>query len=282
MRISEVIKLSPLDRFGYFVKERESIRIKRSLKIDPPWTDDEILQKYRFCNVRRMDDKVSQWLFKNWYKPFKDHPNMILAATLARMLNNPESLAAIGFPVVWEPEQVDKILHGRAKAGLKNFSAAYMITGTLGGTKVHQIVWKVADELQKSPPIITGDSMKDAVESLIPYNGFSYFMAGQVVADLRWAMTGTWRDKKCWAPVGPGSRRGMNRLLGRPIGQAISDEEFTEQLQELMTACEHQLPNDTTKRMEAIDWQSCLCETDKHTRALLGEGRPKQLYTWKE
>jgi len=38
------------------------------------------------------------------------------------------------------------------------------------------------------------------------------------------------------------------------------------------------LPQLLTQRLEAIDYQNCLCEWDKYERALWGEGKPKQLY----
>jgi len=103
-------------------------------------------------------------------------------------------------------------------------------------------------------------------------------MAGQVVADLRWAMKGKWRDRNRWAPIGPGSRRGLNRLLEQDIKTPVKQEEFVKRLRQMIVTCEAFLPIELTNRMEAMDWQNCLCEFDKYSRVLLGEGRPKQLY----
>ena len=80
------MKKDPKNRFLYWIKERESIRKKKEAGNPKPWTDDPILQNYRFCNVRRMDDTVSQWLLKNWYEPYFDHPNMLSAAGLSSMI----------------------------------------------------------------------------------------------------------------------------------------------------------------------------------------------------
>ncbi len=49
----------------YFVHEREFIRLKKIAGSEPPYTDDPILGTYRFCNVRRADDRVSRWLTQN-------------------------------------------------------------------------------------------------------------------------------------------------------------------------------------------------------------------------
>ena len=59
MLVESVKELSVKERFYYFIKEREQIRLARQVGLPAPWTDDEILTNYRFCNIRRMDDIVS-------------------------------------------------------------------------------------------------------------------------------------------------------------------------------------------------------------------------------
>lgn len=281
MKVSLVEKQfkSPESRLRYWIIERETIRtLKEVNKLPPPWTDDEILSMYRFCNVVRIEDKVSQWLFKNWYQPFFDHGNMLLACTLARQLNNPESLEAIGFPKKWNRDWCHKKLTTRASMGLKNFSGAYMITGTLGGTKIEQIICKVVDPIHKSNLQLDTSSIEKSVEMLLPFSGFSTFIAGQVVADMVWAVRGEWNDRKTWAAIGPGSRRGINRILGLPVDSPRKQAQFNEDLVGLMERVGPSLPPELVTRMDAIDWQNCLCEFDKYERTRLGQGRPKQKY----
>ena len=51
-----------LDRYCYWQTERESIRIKKeSAVLSPPWTDDPILQEFKFCQVFREDDRTTRW-----------------------------------------------------------------------------------------------------------------------------------------------------------------------------------------------------------------------------
>lgn len=278
MNTEEVKTLSPFDRLVYWIQERESIRLKKEAGEPRPWTDDEILNTYKFCNVRRADDRVSRWLITNWYEPYHDHPNMVVAATLARQLNNPSSLEEIGFPTEWNAKKVENILNDRTNRGLRNFSPAYMITGTLGGTKVQQIVHKVVTPIHVNRPMIDRKSMNRSCEALLPYAGFSTFIAGQVVSDLRWGLKGSWADKMTWAPVGPGSRRGLNVLLGRDLDASMKQEEFSIHFQGLMESLKETLPTWITDRMEAIDFQNCLCETFKYHKVLTGVGRPKELY----
>ena len=285
MLIKDVRALTELERLLYWVRERESVRLKKERGDRPPFTDDEILQRYRFTNVRRMDDAVSQWLLKNWYEPHKDHPNILAAAVLARHFNLPTTLDAIGMfvfrkgPLQWTT--ISKVVRALKAAGNTVFNGAYMVRGIGTVDKTEMVVDRVARPVHEADallPFTYCTYMELCHEKLLPYWGFSDFMAGQVVADLRWAVTGLWTDKEYWAPIGPGSRRGMNRIHGRPPKQSLSSEEFRTELQSLICLGKKQLPSSITSRMEAMDWQSVCCEFDKYERALWGQGRPKQLY----
>jgi len=47
-------------------KERTNIYYKKEiLKEKAPWTEDEILNKYKFVNTKRKWDRESRWLLKN-------------------------------------------------------------------------------------------------------------------------------------------------------------------------------------------------------------------------
>lgn len=280
MPIEEVRELDPWERLRYFIQERESIRLKKEAGEKPPWTDDLILHQFRFCNVRRMDDKVSKWLLSNWYEPYFDHPNMLVAVALARFINLPETLQAVGFPDVWDLEEVKAVLDLRKSSGYKTFNAAYIVAGRPGFDKITSVVDHYCNPLVEFPPEIDTSSMEATWRSISAMYGYGSFMAGQVVADLRWAMSGTWADRDTWAPRGPGSSRGINRLFGFHPDAKLSDRKFYECLTEMREVMKAILPTSITDRLEAHDYQSCMCEVDKYERALWGEGTPKQRY-WK-
>lgn len=272
MTLDAVRKLSPFDRLLYWINERESIRRKKELGLPRPWTDDDILNTYRFCNVRRMDDKVSDWLYRQWYRPYRNHPNSLAAAALARHFNLPKVLGQLTSKVyrIGEPdwEAIARIVRVMKAAGHNVFNAAYMVRGIGEVDKTEMVVNKVVGPLHRANVVLDTSSMRLSVEALLPHWGFSSFMAGQVVADLRWALTGTWKDRNTWAPYGPGSSRGLTRLLGSDKGT----------METALRMMRDGLPPGITKRLEAMDYQNCLCEWDKYERALQGEGRPKQLY----
>ena len=288
MLIENVKQLSASERLIYWATEREKIRLRRQMGQSRPWTSDEILDKFRFCNVRRMDDAVSRWLLENWYGPYKDHKNMAGAVCLARMFNNPNTLAGMESFVFVSNEPnwtaIKAIINQMSESGLRVFNAAYIVSTS--GHKANKIDWVVDRYVKPAheyliPGVICRHSMEKTAQQVESCYGFSSFMAGQVVADLRWALTGRWDDRMTWAPLGPGSRRGLNRLYGFTESSHQKEEEFRGMLENAITMLKDKLPNSITSRLEAHDYQNCLCEWDKYERMLWGQGKPKQLYKGK-
>ncbi len=278
MNIEDVKEMDIPDIFLYWIKERESIRIKKERGDPKPWTDDEILSRFRFCNVVRMEDKVSRWLYNHWYKTNYNHKNMVVACCLARFINKPESLQSIGFPSKWEPEMIKKTLREIKAEGVTVFNSAYIVRGNDGDDKIASVVDYYCQPLIDYPLDINRDSMQETHQALCDRHGFGSFMAGQVVADMRWAIKGNWRDRNSWAPYGPGSLRGMNRFHGRPVDSLKDKNNFLEELREYRDFCYENLPDSITDKLELMDLQNTLCECDKFLRCLFSEGRPKQRY----
>ena len=174
-----------LDRFYSYINERHAIYIRRQAGVKPFWTEDKILQTYSFCNVFRELDTVTIWIRENWKEPYADHPNLPFAMAVARQINWPETLQEIGFPEDWNPDRVKNIMQDRMDRGEKVYTGAYMLTGTLGGTKVEQTIDKILTPLYENQPEIHPDSLQKTWSEYLPYAGFSGFMAYEVVTDLR-------------------------------------------------------------------------------------------------
>lgn len=268
--------------FFKWITKREQARHGHDNQLRKPWTDDPIIQTYRFCNVRRMDDKVSQWLMNNWYNPTLPIATSVIAAALARLINWPDTLAYISGGTAfqyWNPKGVLTALDLWKEAGNKVFTGAYIINGAGGGSKTTIIVNNIKILAQDAHRIVDIHSMQNTHTNLRKYPGFGSFMAGQVMADLRYVVKGGWGDRMSWAPIGPGSRRGMRRLLGHEAHGTMTQAQFEPLLVELIYQTEkrcHDIFHD--RKLEAMDVQNCLCEFDKYMRVLNGEGRPRSLY----
>lgn len=278
MTTDEYKKLPALERVAYWVTERESVRLKKEAGLPPPYTTDPVISRYRFCNVRRADDKVSRWLQAEWYTPNFGHPNMLLACALARFVNKPETLAFVGFPKRWDPAAVKKKLRRWRDAGNTVFNAAYMVRGNNGVDKIQSVVDYDVTPLRKLRKAVDPSSMENTWAALKGSHGFGSFMAGQTVADLRWAVPGSWADRHDWAPMGPGSKRGMNLLHGRPKEQGLSQDKFLAELRQLVADLKPLVPASIIDRLEAIDYQSILCEVSGNEKVHFEGRRKKQLY----
>lgn len=101
-----------------FVAERERIRLKKEAGLPRPWTDDPILRDYKFCCVRREDDRVTKGIAAAYRDPYKDDPELWFALLVARRaVNWPDTLAELGYPVPWNSEHFKAVIRSRQAAG---------------------------------------------------------------------------------------------------------------------------------------------------------------------
>ena len=284
MKMERIKQQSPMVRLVYWIKERQSILLRKSAKTPKPWTDDEILRSYRFCNVRREDDKVTKWIADNWRTPHETDPHTWFAMVVARLINWPDTLEEIGYPInhgTWDPSTFVYRMNRRQKRKEKLFTGAYMIhaDATHGGTKAEYLAECVLapmwDQRGAIGATFNENSLRAFFNKLREYRDMGEFMAGQVVADVKYLpVLRQAIDWDTFATPGPGSRRGMNRLLGRPTNEKWTVNNWQD---ELVTLKEH-LDKVIKPKLHAQDIQNCLCEWDKFERVLWGQGKPRSKY----
>jgi 5-hmdU DNA kinase, helical domain len=266
----------------YFIGERWAIHLRRISGAPPPYTDDPILREWSFCNCRREDDRVTRWIAANWRKPHAADPDLWFALGVARFVNWPDTLAEVGYPVPWDRERFVAVLQARAARDDKVFGAAYNISNGGKTTAKAEHVAGVLDALwtrRKSLRPREDDSLLSFCGRLKQMDGLASFMAAQIVADVRYvAPLRNARDWWSFAAPGPGSKRGLNRVLGRPKDAAWSDDGWQAALQKLHEAIMPELQRIGLGDLHAQDLQSCLCELDKFERVRLGEGKPKRRF----
>jgi hypothetical protein len=273
----------------HWIREREAIRVKKDRGDAPPWTVDPILSTYRFCNVRREDDRVTVWIRKNIREPFHDHPLLWLMLCIARQINWPDTLADLIFEGAWPaernsepaftPERMTAALNRRKARGEKIYTGAYMISApsTKGADKQGYIAETVIGALwRRREHFPTWNvSLRKVHEWITASNGWGAFMAYQAVVDMRFTpILSAAPDTETWAAAGPGTLRGLNRLHGRPVDQALSQAQALTE----MRAIYRIVQAETAVAMDFSDVPNILCETDKYLRVKLGQGKPRALY----
>lgn len=274
-----------LNQLFYWMREREKVRQAKEAGKPKPWSKDSIFQGTRFCNVRRWDDKVSVWLATNWYPAGGDDTKQQLAnAGMARLINWPASLQYFidaGLNKTYNAVKCRRVMDHVIRAESKLFTGVYIINGVPGQPKTKTVLNQYS-ALYKNPQLVDRSSMQATHKNIQTLSGFGSFIAGQLVADLRHVLSGAWADRHTWAPLGPGSRRGMAWLQGwdgLTFLPSMRQAEFEELLTDLMKEGRKRVPKIVEDRqLEAHDFQNCLCEYDKFMRLTNATGKAKNAY----
>jgi hypothetical protein len=284
----------------YFIWEREAIRLARENDLPAPWTTDPIFAKYKFTNIHRRDDRVTRWIIEHLITPSNQDHNLWFTLLIARLINWPPTLqklrAARVIPcgpnplhpgVMFDPAAFVKVVEAAKLIQEKTYSGAYMVYPTKkapGGLKSEALaryiigdVVKNVDNIYDSLWCTPEPSIETFVAALSSCFGISTFMAGQVAADLTYTPQhlGGAVDLFTYAPIGPGSSRGLNYLLRRAPFATWSQGAFNAELIRLRLEIIEQLH---ITDMTLHDVQNCMCEFSKYCRTLLGEGVPKSTY----
>lgn len=300
-----------IERFFDWINERHMIYLRKEVDKDPwPWTDDPILQEYKFTNVFRELDKVTIWLKENWREPFKWNEKLYFNLAVARQFNWPDTLSLIGFSVdhkymevlqqmnqegkktpdfktltIWDTQYLTEKVEKYQNAGNKVFTGAYMIrgqcinpTGIEWTSKAQYMFYQVLDPVWKAPEP-EWKSLQQAWEWWQQFEGFGPFLGYEIVTDMR--HTRYLRDAPdimTWANAGPGAMRGIHRIIGWPAKLTLKKQEWYNMQMQSLLAMSPQYLEDHVPALEMREIEHSLCEFDKYERVRLGEGRPRAKY----
>jgi hypothetical protein len=269
-------------QFFDFINERHRIYLKKAAGQLRPWTDDPVLHEFKFTNVFRELDKGTVFLRTNTDAPFH--------IMVYRMINNRDTFIETGFPSDWEVFKSK--LRARRDRGVKVFTSAHMTVGKAFEDKLDTVL-QTLDEVHKD--IMDGwdpfkyPSMQECFEDLLHrrYFGIGPFIAYEIVCDFRFAKKLSWPDMLTWANVGPGAKRGLQRLGLPPTVKSMVDLYVMAGDSELLEphVARHHVSlnrwNDVITPpppFELREIEHSLCEFDKYERARTGQGRPREKY----
>jgi hypothetical protein len=289
------VNLGPLI---YWIRERHEIWRRRQDGELPPWTDDPVLQTFRFCNVFRELDKVTIWIDENIRKPFADHEHLWFMLAIARQINRPETLKELMDVGDWPftddflPGGLGVALQNRKNRGEPVYTGAYMIRAESDERKP----WYKWTKQRYMAEIVLGrlwedrEKIRDAVEAATTseevwkllakdrhYIGWGPFMTYEWTTDLTWTRyLRDATDRMTWANPGPGALRGLARLSNNgALGPKPKDPIAA--MRDILAELPAALPSDFPA-LELRDVEHSLCEVDKYLRIQRGEGRPRATY----
>ncbi len=232
---------------GYFgwINERTAIWHRRFVLNQPkPWTDDPILQRFKFTNGFRQLDRGTIALNKMIKNACEDYraldltdpddparPDMMnrCAKLLVwnimwyRLFNLDVHAVDVGYLGEYFDKDVNplpklhKLMREKADRGEQIFTGSHMTTGVAGEDKVETYL-RAATEAWDDCQVVVDScrevgTLHSAFETLKQFYMVGPFVAYEMACDLRFTpLLDKAPDKLSWSNIGPGARRGMRRL----------------------------------------------------------------------
>lgn len=261
-----------VEEFFAYARERHAIYLRRAAGAPAPWTEDPILQQYRFCNVFRELDATTVWFRENVRDPLRDRPEVLLATVVFRLFNR----IATGEAIFLQSELFTAssawacfLASNNGRDGVKYLRRAirnvcgdgpyttgsYMTKTPTGMNKLDgmlqviewfatctrhsdgeaAIPWRPVAEalLANNPP----GTLEEVWSWLRGFPFIGDFTAYEIVTDLRHtALLDRAPDINTWANPGPGAKRGLNAMHGRPLKSGVRREIYIEEMMLLLEA----------------------------------------------
>lgn len=270
--------------FWDFMQERHNIWHKRFvLKQPKPWTEDEVLRDYKFTNCFRQLDRGTIALhdmFKNAANGcnFKRRTMALDIFNICwyRIFNVDQHAENCGYVSRLEDIQHYFIrIHAEKKAGepIKVWTGAHLTyPGNGGQTKIDfylDAVKEFWEDIDVLVDACSTNKMEVVYETLKQYQTVGNFIAYEIVCDLRFLVMDDPVDVNTWANIGPGAKRGLQRL-----GMDVSVQSMID----LYKTGRRLRWHDCGWPFELREIEHCLCEFDKYVRTKTGEGRPRSKY----
>lgn len=275
------------DTYWRFAAARQSIYEARLDGASPPWTENPVLRTYRFTNVYRASDRVSQYLIDRVVYNSKQHSpeDIVFRTLLFKMFNRISTWLglerAVG-PVSWsayDPDAYGTALGEMAARG-PIYSPAYVIPPPrLGADRKylnHLRLLELMMNDQLPQQICSSDSLGAVYELLASYPSIGRFLAFQFAIDLNYTPL-TAFDEDDFVIAGPGAVDGIRKCFGSAsVGREEDVIRFVVDSQEEQFA-RLGLSFDGLfgRRLHLIDAQNLFCEVDKYARVAHPEAQSR-------
>lgn len=270
------------DLYWYFASERQHV-FERRLDGQPrPWTDDPILQTYKFCNVFRAADRVSQYMIRDVCydeTPCSDEDRLFQIVAF-RTFSKIETWDTVREYLGHQPTLDDlatgaltkALEHAQAKNG-GLYTGAFILCATnaygqpakyLNHIELFRHMF-LADRLGEK--LLKAGSLQEVFELLKSYPLMGNFMAYQTAIDLNYSALINFDENDFTVP-GPGALRGMKKVF-LDLGDYTPAEAvmwMVERQESEFGRLKLPFHGLFGRPLHAIDCQGLFCETDKYCR----------------
>lgn len=275
------------DAYWRFAAERQQIFLRRMRGAPGPWTDDPILQRFKFCNTYRASDRVSQYLISRViYDPAaRDLPaeDVFLRIVLFRLFSKEATWEALEEATggvqrdTLDVERLGDLLeHLRRDQAI--YTAAFILCAhnAYGHRAKHRNHLALVAEMFRrgglGRDLAQATSLQEIYETLCRWPMIGPFMGYQLAVDLNYSDRLEFSEDEFTVP-GPGAIRGLRKVFSD-----FGDQTPTQLIMGMVDRQEQEfdrldLPweNLFGRRLHAIDCQGLFCETDKYARQAFPE-----------
>lgn len=266
-----------LRSYWTFATERQRVYHARLTGLPAPWTNDEVISRYRFTNAYRAADRVSQDLIRVIYNGPQKPEDVLLRTLVYRFFNKPSTwaaLEAIKGGVTWDSfssEDYAVSLDRMLARGQRVYSAAYIVPPPpFGAARKHRNHLLLVEHMMRdglSAKLARASSLRAVYELISSYPSLGPFLAYQLTIDLNYSTLIDF-DENDFVVAGPGARSGIAKCF--PDTGALQSEEIirwmVETQQEQLAALDLDFQDLFGRPLKLIDCQNLFCETDKYAR----------------
>lgn len=269
------------DTYWKFAEERQEVFFNRIQNEPFPWTDDKIIQKYKFTNAYRACDRVSQYLIKNViygkneYSP-EDLCFRIIFFKLFNKIETWEYMENVIGEISYKSYSYDRyneLLIQKINNDERIYSAAYIMPSgksCFGFDKKHQNNLKLLENMMSSglPRMVAkSKSLEELYLGLLNYPTLGTFLAFQYAIDINYSELCDF-DEMSFVVAGPGAKNGINKCFGD-----LNRHKYEDIIRYVAEQQEYEFEKRGIafktlygRRLQLIDCQNLFCETDKYAR----------------
>jgi hypothetical protein len=270
------------DSYWRFAALRQQAFFNRIEGNHYPWSTDPIINKYRFTNVYRAADRVSQYLIRNviYNEALPDSPREILFRIFLFKLFNKietwEMLNAKLGPLVYEEydfRHYDAILSKAIDSGKRIYSAAYIMPSGksyFGHERKHSNHLKLIELIIDSGAhnrLMEAGTMQQAFEIIKHFPSLGDFLAYQFLIDINYSPILNFSESDFVVP-GPGAKGGIGKCFVDTGGLNNAEiiKLMTDRQEREFERLEFSFRTLWGRKLQLIDCQNIFCEVDKYAR----------------
>lgn len=279
------IRQEVFDTYWKFAEKRQDVFFKRIRNDPPPWSDDPILNTYKFCNTYRASDRVSQYLIKNViYMGSQVEEEIIFRILLFKIFNKietweylEEKLGEITL-LQFNFDVYANLLQIRLNSGYPIYSNAYMSCANkaFGFDKKHlnhlTLIQKMNQNDKIAANIVRAKNLEEVFHTLRNYPLIGNFMAYQLTIDINYSEVINFSENS-FTIAGPGAERGIKKCFfdtkSKSNTYIINWMTENQELQFQRLGINFQ--SLWGRSLHCIDCQGLFCETDKYSRVKFPE-----------